>query len=148
MSAAALIVLFAGCARDEDSPSPAISDKTASSSSTAQPAGPRVVSNDGTYLVTYESRPAVIPLNEPFDLTVWVQSADGNPLPAPIDLVVDGRMPQHRHGMNRVPTVEQTEDGRFLIEGMLFHMPGLWELHLDVGQGGVTERAQFAIDLE
>ncbi len=114
----------------------------------ANPARSRVVSNDGTYLVSYESRPEVIPLNEPFDLTVWVQNPDGTALSAPIGLEVDGRMPQHRHGMNRVPTVEQMEDGRFLIKGMLFHMPGLWELDVDVSQGGVTERAQFPIDLQ
>ena len=57
-------------------------------------------------------------------------------------------MPQHGHGMNRVPEVRALAGGRFRVEGLFFHMPGRWELYFDVTQGARTERAQVAIDLE
>ena len=39
-------------------------------------------------------------------------------------------------------------DGSYKAEGMLFHMPGHWELYFDVSQGGRTERAQVDIQLK
>jgi len=64
-----------------------------------------------------------------------------------LELSVDAAMPEHGHGMNRVPRIE-TGDGHFRAEGLLFHMPGKWELYFDVTQGAVTERAQTIILLE
>ena len=57
-------------------------------------------------------------------------------------------MPEHGHGMNRVPKVAPRPDGGFHAEGLLFHMPGRWELYFDVTQGAVTERAQTDVFLE
>jgi hypothetical protein len=64
-----------------------------------------------------------------------------------VELSVDAAMPEHGHGMNRVPRIE-AGDGHFRAEGLLFHMPGKWELYFDVTQGAVTERAQTIILLE
>jgi hypothetical protein len=57
-------------------------------------------------------------------------------------------MPEHGHGMNRVPKIEAKEGGRFRAEGLLFHMPGRWELYFDVTRGALTERAQTDVHLE
>lgn len=94
--------------------------------------------------------PDPVPLNEPFDLEVRVLDGSDRVTPADqIDLVVDGRMPEHRHGMNVEPLVTRRGDGRFEIEGMRFHMPGYWEIHLDaVAPDGAIERAQIAVTLE
>ena len=50
----------------------------------------------------------------------------------PVDRVgVRGWMPEHRHGMNYRPSV--TFDGLSgTAEGLLFHMPGRWQLILEV----------------
>ncbi|HVR85091.1 MAG TPA: hypothetical protein VMU54_12315 [Planctomycetota bacterium] len=61
---------------------------------------------------------------------------------------MDARMPAHFHGMNRVPKVTQQADGIFVAEGLLFHMPGHWELYFDITQGGKTERAQVDVELK
>lgn len=45
---------------------------------------------------------------------------------------VDASMPEHRHGMNYRPSVKALGDGRWRVEGLMFHMPGRWELQLDV----------------
>ena len=46
-------------------------------------------------------------------------------------------MPDHQHGMNYRPTVAAAGDGRFAARGLMFHMPGAWELSFDVNPGGV-----------
>jgi hypothetical protein len=57
-------------------------------------------------------------------------------------------MPQHGHGMNVAPTVKRTGEGTFRVDGMLFHMPGYWELYFDLGSAGTLERTQGSVTLE
>ena len=38
--------------------------------------------------------------------------------------------------------------GLYVAEGLLFHMPGLWQLMFDVERGGRMERLTTDIDLE
>ncbi len=47
-------------------------------------------------------------------------------------LRVDAQMPEHRHGMNYRPSLKQLAPGQWRAEGLLFHMPGRWELVFDV----------------
>jgi hypothetical protein len=63
-------------------------------------------------------------------------------------LAADAAMPHHGHGMNVAPTVKRTKPGEFRVDGMLFHMPGYWELYFDLVQGGTLERAQGTVTLE
>jgi hypothetical protein len=70
-----------------------------------------------------------------FALDVGVCAKGGGA--APPTVRVDARMPAHRHGMNYRPTVAAAGDGRFAARGLMFHMPGDWELSFDVNPGGV-----------
>jgi hypothetical protein len=63
-------------------------------------------------------------------------------------LMVDARMPEHRHGMNYRPRVVRKSEGVYVAEGLLFHMPGLWQLMFDVDRGGRMERLMTDIELE
>ncbi len=68
--------------------------------------------------------------------------------PADARLVrVDATMPEHRHGMNYRPSVHALGDGRWRAEGLMFHMPGRWELRFDVAQGSraVSLRAEHVL---
>ncbi|HEV8109104.1 MAG TPA: cytochrome-c peroxidase, partial [Burkholderiales bacterium] len=49
-------------------------------------------------------------------------------------------MPEHRHGMNYAPTVKALAPGRWRAEGLMFHMPGRWELVFEVTANGATDR--------
>jgi hypothetical protein len=60
--------------------------------------------------------------------------------PDAVLLRVDAVMPEHRHGMNYRPSVKALGPGRWRVEGLLFHMPGRWELRLDVQSAGRTDR--------
>ena len=58
---------------------------------------------------------------------------------------VDATMPEHRHGMNYRPTLAARGGGRYVAEGLLFHMPGRWEISFDVESGG--RRTRLATDV-
>lgn len=109
--------------------------------------GRRGLSNDGAWRVQYRTIPDPIPLNDEFALELAVFDADGVHAPD-VGVGVDAAMPHHRHGMLQVPTVERRADGTFLAQGLLFHMPGYWELYFDVTVDGVTERTQFVVELD
>jgi hypothetical protein len=67
---------------------------------------------------------------------------------APSGLRVDAQMPEHRHGMNYRPRVTPKGDGRYLAEGLLFHMPGRWQFLFDVEHPGRTERLAADVVVE
>lgn len=105
-------------------------------------------SNHGAYGVRIAPEPSAFPDNEAFRFEVWITrtTIPGAPLES-VSLSVDAAMPQHGHGMNRVPRVSRLEPGHFLVEGMYFHMTGKWELYLDITDGALTERAQCVVEL-
>jgi hypothetical protein len=108
-----------------------------------EPASAQLISNAGTYRITHElADPQRIPLNTPFTFTVQVSP------PEQVALQVDAAMPEHHHGMIRMPRVTPLGDGAFQVDGMLLHMAGRWELYFDVTHKGVTERAESEIILE
>jgi hypothetical protein len=98
------------------------------------------------YRIAWRMRPDPIAVSEPFALEI---SICANPGAQPIDgIAVDALMPEHRHGMNYRPSVIDGPDGRFVVEGMLFHMPGTWRLIFDVRTGGATERLTQDLTVE
>jgi hypothetical protein len=107
-----------------------------------------LVSNAGHYVVRYRTEPAPIPWGDPFTLEVWVLDAEGGAPVGDVALSVDAAMPEHGHGMNRVPKVTRGAEERFDVAGMLLHMPGRWELYFDITRGALTERAQVEVELE
>ena len=66
---------------------------------------------------------------------------------APETLKVDAHMPEHRHGMNYRPEVKRLAPGRWHAEGLMFHMPGKWELVFFVdGERLAKEMVVFSDD--
>jgi hypothetical protein len=88
-------------------------------------------------------------VSDPFviECELFVDSACTTPLEAG-ELTVDAQMPHHGHGMNVKPKVEVTGPGRYRVKGLLFHMPGRWELMFDRTDKGLLERAQATVEIE
>jgi hypothetical protein len=102
----------------------------------------------GRFYIEWAPVPDPIPLNRSFEVEVRVSDpATREPL-TDIEVVVDAGMPFHNHGMNRKPRVEARGDGSFRARGMLFHMPGEWELYVDVFQRGISERARIPLEVD
>ncbi|HVS20012.1 MAG TPA: FixH family protein [Planctomycetota bacterium] len=113
-------------------------------------AGAREVASNGDgYLLRVAASVEPLPENEVFELSVWVFDPAEPEVPLEdAELAADAGMPEHGHGMNRMPAVARRADGGFDVTGMLFHMGGSWELYLDVTRGAITERAQTRVELE
>jgi cytochrome c peroxidase len=58
----------------------------------------------------------------------------------PEAIKVDAHMPEHRHGMNYAPAVKSVGAGRWRADGLMFHMPGKWELVFEIRAAGRTDR--------
>jgi hypothetical protein len=97
-------------------------------------------------VVLYRTVPAPIPIGQHFALEAVVCTAPS--AGAASGLVVDAFMPEHRHGMNYRPRVSRRPDGVYVAEGLLFHMPGQWQIRFDVQRGSQSERLSTDIELE
>lgn len=114
-----------------------------------------VVSNGGAWRVVYRTEPDPPPRGALFSVDAWIFDAHEPDRPREdVALQIDAGMPQHQHGMNRVPTIAPMSSGAagaaggFRAQGLLFHMSGRWELYFDVTRGAVTERAQVDVLVE
>lgn len=58
----------------------------------------------------------------------------------PNTLELDAIMPAHRHGMNYNPTITILSTGGFQAEGLVFHMPGVWEIQIKLTQDVLVSR--------
>lgn len=94
----------------------------------------------------FRTEPARVELGQHFTVEAIVCTGPAGP-PA-TGLRVDALMPEHRHGMNYRPRVSAREAGRFVAEGLLFHMPGRWQLLFDVDRGARTDRLATDLVLE
>jgi sugar lactone lactonase YvrE len=109
-----------------------------------------VCSNGGSYRVRVKPSRTPVPANEMMGLEAEVLDGCGEDArPAEgVRLLVSASMPEHQHGMTTQARVLPLGGGRFDVAGLLFHMPGYWELHLDVQRETVVERAQMEFLLE
>lgn len=148
--AAALVVGLVGCGEPA---SPDAADGFAvpdvESPATRGTTGGLITTKNELFALDVAPDPSPIPLNEPFALEITVARAEG--AGAVVDdatLQLTARMPEHNHGMLRYPTTERIAPGHFRTEGMLFHMPGFWELVVNVQAGDAMDQATMRIDLE
>ena len=141
---ASAILAGAGCSRDastEAGSSPGV-PPTASAPVEWRPA----LSADGAFFVRWRPLSEPIPLADPFDVEVEVWEDDSMSVPARFDrILVDAGMPHHRHGMNVVPEISPDGPARWIARGMLFHMPGRWQLYVDLVDDGRLERSQWSM---
>lgn len=97
------------------------------------------------YMLAFRADPMRIETGEPFTLVLNVCTKNGKPAEL---VAVDAQMPEHRHGMNYRPSIVGGDNGRYRAEGLVFHMPGRWELTFDVRAGEETERLTHDIILK
>jgi len=106
-----------------------------------------VIGKDGL-LLAYQplGKTGRIPMAKHFALDV--QLCDKSGISAAHLHKADATMPEHRHGMNYRPVITPLGNGRFRVEGMLFHMAGRWELAFEVQAGKETTRLTHDMQIE
>ena len=101
------------------------------------PGGGRQIES-ARYTLMYRALPEKIPLGGHFSVELAVCANAGAPLPESVS--VDAWMPDHRHGMNYRASVRRDAGGRYRADGLMFHMPGRWELIFELRAAGRTDR--------
>jgi len=114
---------------------------------TAAFTGAAVIESPG-YVLAWRTQPAPIVVGKHFAVDIVVCPRAGTAagtkagMALPQSLRVDAQMPDHRHGMNykaSVSVVNGEGAGRYRAEGLMFHMPGRWELLFEL-RGVATDR--------
>lgn len=97
------------------------------------------------YTVAYRTQPSPVVVGQHFAVAFAVCPRSGA---TPAQSVrVDANMPAHKHGMNYRATITRNPDGTYRAEGLMFHMPGRWDLTFDVVTGNTTQRLAHAIEV-
>jgi hypothetical protein len=97
------------------------------------------------YMVAFRPEPTRIEVGRPFSLLFNVCTRSNGPAEL---LAVDAAMPEHRHAMNYRTAIVAAPHGRYRVDGLVFHMPGRWELSIDVRAGEESERLTHDFILE
>lgn len=150
-SAAALCAALIGLSIAPVAPSPVAPSRAAPAPTAAavERTEKEVASNGRRYVLHVREPQGGFVRGKPLSLEVRVTRAeDPSASVTGLGLVVDADMPEHLHGTNRVPRVERRADGTFLVEDLYLHMPGWWEVFLDVVESPWTERAQMRVEIE
>jgi hypothetical protein len=97
----------------------------------------------GKYQVALHSLAEPITVNKMHAWEILLRSPSGATVSG-ARISVDGGMPQHGHGFPTQPRVtRELGDGRYLIEGMKFSMPGWWEIKLKVDAASGPDDVTF-----
>jgi len=104
-------------------------------------------SQPGGWSVTMESRMVPLGINQMHAWVISISDSAGEPL-SNAEVTVAGGMPLHNHGLPTAPMVTQNlGEGRYLLEGMRFHMHGIWELQLQITLDEARETVNFTLEL-
>ena len=150
-----LSLITLGCGAGEQDP-PASDAGTSVADRTDEPASPEVrgdtleaLSSGGMFIARITPLVDPMPMNEAFSVSLsLIDPESGAPFDAYDAVSIDARMPAHKHGMLRDVGLTPQEDGSMRADGLLLHMYGHWELHVDVQKGARFERAQVSVRLQ
>ena len=93
----------------------------------------------------YRTAPDPIPMGRHFAIDFALCPRGEAKVPG--EVRVDAQMPEHRHGMNYRPSVKSLGQGLYRAEGLMFHMPGRWELVFEL-RDGATPPLRLAQSLQ
>jgi len=88
-----------------------------------------------------------IPINRIHGWELVVLTAGGEAVTG-AEITVDGGMPAHDHGLPTRPRVtEELGGGRYRVEGLRFHMGGIWEIVVTIEAAGRRDTVTISIEL-
>jgi len=91
-----------------------------------------------SYALAMETNPTPIQVGKVFSARLHICDHQARPFTG--RLKAGATMPLHKHGMNYRPSVSVLGDGKFRLDGYVFHMPGMWQFSFDLKASDGTER--------
>ncbi len=104
-------------------------------------------SRNRVFQVSWVSDPSPVPLLAIHAWTITVLDAAGTPVPD-ARITVLGGMPAHGHGLPTTPQVKSLGGGRYLVEGLKFHMPGDWVVGFRIKAGDLVDSVNFDLHFD
>jgi YtkA-like len=104
--------------------------------------------DDAQWRLVYRTAPDPLVVGRHFGIDFALCPTGDAALPA--EVRVDASMPEHKHGMNYKPSVITLSPGRYRAEGLMFHMPGRWELVFELrgSDGSMPLRLAQSLQVE
>lgn len=96
----------------------------------------------GAVQASWTTEPATPVVGEPFVMRIALCPASAQLLK------VDAEMPDHRHGMNYKPSLTPLGDGRWRVEGLVWHMAGRWALKVETRLDGTPHTLTRSVILK
>ena len=104
------------------------------------------ISKNENFTVSIESDLDPIVINQIHSWSLHLQDARGQSVTG-ADLSFIGGMPEHNHGLATAPVIESSREGSYLLQGLRFHMMGLWELELTIEHAGISDMVLITLKL-
>ena len=99
------------------------------------------------FRINFVSQSDKLTINRMHRWVIHVEDLEGNVVEA-ADIRITGGMPEHDHGLPTEPRVTQyLGQGDYLLEGLKFHMAGLWQLDLIIEANGKRDSVSFSFRL-
>lgn len=105
------------------------------------------LSDNGHYTLYFKSALQPIVINRIHSWTIVLQDSEGRAV-NDANFAISGGMPAHDHGLPTNPRITRTPgEGRYLLEGLRFHMPGRWELQIVISAPAGRDTVTLTLDL-
>jgi hypothetical protein len=108
--------------------------------------GPLQRVESARYEIAFRAMPSPVEAGTHFSLELAVCPRGGAAPPHAVR--VDAVMPEHRHGMNYRAVVVAQGPAQYRADGLMFHMPGRWDLLFDLVTAAGTERLIATTEVE
>ena len=101
----------------------------------------------GRYRVAWSSALQPLAINRMHAWVIHIANAAGDPVEGAV-LHVSGGMPDHDHGLPTAPrATADLGQGNYRVEGMKFHMSGVWEVVIDVEAAAGADSLTLLLEL-
>lgn len=100
------------------------------------------VEQDQPATIALKLPPMPVRIGERFSIDILVCAG---PQPGTGNIRLDATMPAHKHGMNYKPVIEAVADNIYRGSGMFFHMPGEWQISVDLLADGENRRFMLKV---
>lgn len=95
------------------------------------------------FKASYTSKISPIPIGKVHSWVLELKNSKGVPVDG-ATIQPTGSMPGHMHGMMTQPKVtKQLGQGKYLVEGMGFQMPGWWVMKFSIISKKITDVVEF-----
>jgi len=105
-------------------------------------------SNRGYFLLSIKTDQESVVMNKFYSWTIHVENSAGSAVDKAV-IKVSGGMPAHDHPMPAVAEITHNlGNGDYQVEGINFHMPGLWRMFFYISADDVSDTVIFDLVVE